>query len=126
MKDFWSNICFYGRCIGIMCREWWRKVFVLAACAGMCGCMNCYFRAPWTRGKIEECYQSTRYMGAMTLVASFPQMMTDAGHPEPFRWENCFTIPFLGLPCLVDTACEACIDTVCLPVDWCISEVRED
>lgn len=124
MGGFWRKLTDFFKAVGrgLRAQGW----LCLAACAVMCGCMNCYFRAPWTRGKIEECYQSTRYMGAMTVVASFPQMMTDAGHPEPFRWENCFTIPFLGLPCLVDTACESCIDTVCLPVDWCISEVRED
>ena len=65
-------------------------------------------------------------MAAMTVVASFPQMMSDSPGDGWFRWENCLTIPLLGLPCLVDTACETCLDTVFLPADWIISEVREE
>lgn len=106
-----------------------RAVFMLAfvlASAVFSGCMNCYLRAPWTLGKIEGCYQSTEYMGVMTVIASFPQCVSDNSGDGVFRWENCFTIPFLGLPCLVDTACEACIDTVCLPADYFIVRAREN
>ena len=102
-----------------------RLVAIVALALACGGCMNCYFRAPWTRGKIEECYQSTRYMGGMTMIASFPQMMSDCPGDGGFRWENCFTIPFLGLPCFVDTACELCLDTAFLPADYFIARARE-
>lgn len=102
-----------------------RLVAIVALALACGGCMNCYFRAPWTLGRIEGCYQSTGYMAGMTVIASFPQCMSDCPGDGGFRWENCFTIPFLGLPCLVDTACEACIDTVCLPADYFIARARE-
>lgn len=126
MRGFWSNICFYGRCIGIVCREWWRKVFVLAACAWMCGCVNLYTRFPTTNPEIEECYQSTRVMAAMTVIGSFPQMMSDVPSKSgSLCWENLISVTFIGLPCFVDTCLEAAVDTVCLPADYFMARARE-
>ena len=25
-SEFWSNICFYGRCLKVVIAEWWRKI----------------------------------------------------------------------------------------------------
>ena len=103
-----------------------KAILAAVAAAFLSGCLNLYTRFPTTNPRIEMCYQSTAAMAGATVVASFPQMMSDAGHPPAFMWENLISIPFLGLPCFVDTVCEACVDTVCLPVDWCMSEARED
>lgn len=40
MKEIWSNLCFYGRCIKIVCQEWWRKIFVVAITLSACGCLS--------------------------------------------------------------------------------------
>ena len=40
-------------------------------------------------------------------------------------WENCISIPFFGLPCLVDTILEGVVDTVCLPYDIPVSIQRQ-
>ena len=98
--------------------------FVLAL-AVFSGCMNCYVRFPTTNPEIESCYGCTRTMAEFTVVGSFPQMMSDNPGDGGFMWENLVTIPFIGLPCLVDTACETCIDTVCLPADYFIVRARE-
>lgn len=100
---------------------------ILAVLALACaGCVNLYTRFPTTNPRIETCYQCTRVMAAMTVVGSFPQMMSDSPGNRGFTWENVFTIPFLGLPCAVDSVCEACIDTVCLPIDWPLAAARRD
>ena len=125
MKELWSNLCFYGRCVKVVCREWWRKVFPCAVLSCACGCVNLYTRCPTTAPQITRCYQSTGTAAALAIVCSFPQMMSDNPGDGGFMWENCFTIPFLGLPCAVDAACEAVVDTVCLPCDWWLSEARE-
>ena len=106
MKELWSNLCFYGRCVKVVCREWWRKVFAVGVLAFAC--------------------QSTGTAAALALVCSFPQMMSDNPSTPSFMWENCLTIPFLGLPCAVDAACEAVVDTVCLPCDLWLAGARRD
>ena len=88
------------------------------------GCMNAYVRWPTTERQIESVYQSTGEMAGITIIASFPQMMSDNGSPDGFIPENLISIPFLGLPCLVDTVLEGVIDTVCLPYDWPVSHYR--
>lgn len=98
---------------------------LVLASAVFSGCMNCYVRFPATNPRIESCYKCTRTMAAFTVVGSFPQMMSDNPGDRGFMWENLISIPFIGLPCLVDTACEACIDTVCLPADYFIARARE-
>ena len=122
MKEFWSNICFYGRCVKIVLRDLWKRAFPLAALCVCCGCVNIYERFPTTAPRIENVYQSTSVAAALTIVASFPQTMADG--KRDFMWENCLTIPFLGLPCAVDTVLEACVDTVCLPVDLPLAASR--
>lgn len=105
-----------------------RKAILAAVAATLLsGCLNLYTRFPTTDPKIEMCYQSTAGMARATVIASFPQMMSDSPSTSgSLCWENLLTVPFLGLPCFVDTVCEACVDTVCLPIDWCISEAREE
>ena len=126
MSDFWSNIKFYGRCIGVVVREWIKRLFAIIAIAIVCGCVNCYTRWPTTSEKITMVYQCSREAAALSVICSFPQMMSDCPSNNGFMLENIFTIPFLGLPCAVDALCEACIDTVCLPVDWPLAAFRKE
>ena len=101
-----------------------KKLFLIVLLAAMCGCVNIYTRWPTTDERIDRVYQCSREAAALSVICSFPQMMSDNPGKSGFMWENIFTIPFLGLPCAVDAVCEACIDTVCLPVDWPLSAVR--
>ena len=39
-KELWSNLCFYGRCVKIVCQEWWRKIFAVAIVMSACGCLS--------------------------------------------------------------------------------------
>ena len=89
----------------------------------MTGCVNLYTRCPGTDEKITQVYQCSREAAALSIIVAFPQMMSDAPH-DAYRWENIFTVP-LGCLCLCDAAVEACIDTVCLPVDWPLSASRK-
>ena len=124
MNEVWSNIKFYGRCIKIVFREWWHRLFPVVAFCVCCGCVNCYTRWPTTDERIDRVYQCSREAAALSVIVSFPQAMSD-GPSRGFMWENLLTIPFLGLPCAVDAVCEACIDTVCLPVDWPLAASRK-
>ena len=124
MKEIWSNLCFYGRCIKIVCREWWRKVFTVAAVMSACGCVNLYTRCPWTNERIDRVYQCSREAAGLSLLVAFPQMMSDCPGDNGYMWENIFTVP-LGCLCLCDAAVEACVDTVCLPVDWPLAASRK-
>ena len=61
----------------------------------------------------------------------FPQVMSWRGDVkeetstrETFVMENLITIPF-GVIGYCDTACEAVIDTVCLPIDWPLTSYRD-
>ena len=101
-------------------------VAVGAMLSALCGCVNIYTRWPTTNEKIERVYQCSREAAALSVLCSFPQMMSDAGNADAFVWENILTIPFLGLPCAVDAAVEACVDTVCLPVDWPLAASRRE
>ena len=104
-----------------------RRIGVLLASAMLvflCGCINAYTRFPWSEPRIEETYQCTHQAAVLTFVASFPQVMDDGR--QGFMWGNCLTIPFLGVPCAVDTVLEACVDTVCLPVDMFIADSRQE
>lgn len=100
------------------------QLVTLCALAMLAGCVNCYTRWPTTDERIDRVYQCSREAAALSVIASFPQMMSDGPGDNGFMWENIFTIPFLGLPCAVDAVCEACIDTVCLPVDWPLAAAR--
>ena len=90
----------------------------------MTGCVNLYTRCPGTDARIEEVYQSSRAAAGMSALVAFPQAMSD-GPSRGFMWANIFTIP-LGCLGLCDAAVEACIDTVCLPVDWPLAASRKE
>lgn len=81
--------------------------------------MNCYVRAPWTKSQITETYQCTKEMFAVSYVVMFPQIMAP-GSSNAFYLANIITIP-CGLICYVDDACECVVDTICYPVDACLS-----
>ena len=99
--------------------------FLIVACALACGgCVNLYTRCPGTDEKITQVYQCSREAAALSVIVAFPQMMSDGPH-DAYIWENTFTIP-LGCLCLCDAAVEACIDTVCLPVDWPLAASRKE
>lgn len=99
------------------------QIVTLCALAMLAGCVNIYTRCPGTDEKITQVYQCSREAAALSILCSFPQAMSD-GPSRGFMWENLLTIPFLGLPCAVDAVCEACVDTVCLPVDWPLAASR--
>lgn len=88
------------------------------------GCVNLYTRLPFTGTTVESCYQSTDTAAALALVGSFPQAMAAGSADNGVKWYNAFTITFIGLPLIADTACEAVLDTVFLPADYFISESR--
>lgn len=121
MKEVWNNIRFVGRLI----KDFFRRLFAVSVVACVCGCVNCYTRWPTTEERITDVYQCSREAAALSILCSFPQAMSD-GPSRGFMWENLLTIPFLGLPCAVDAVCEACIDTVCLPVDWPLAASRRE
>ena len=123
MSQLWGNIRFIGRLFCILVKHIFCAALLLSACSG---CMNLWTRNPFTDTRIERCYQSTSTMAGGALIVAFPQMMSDNPGDGGFMWENCFTIPFMGLPCAVDAVCEACIDTVCLPVDWPLAASRRE
>lgn len=100
-------------------------IICFAVLASACGCVNCYTRWPTTYERITEVYQCSREAAQLSILFSFPQVMSD-GPSRGFMRENLLTIPFMGLPCAVDAVCEACIDTVCLPVDWPLSAARRN
>lgn len=39
-SEIWSNLCFYGRCLKVVCQEWWRKIFAVALVMLACGCLS--------------------------------------------------------------------------------------
>ncbi len=88
------------------------------------GCVNLYTRCPTTDEKITMVYQCSREAAGLSVLVAFPQAMSD-GPSRGFMWENIFTIP-LGCLCMCDAAVEACIDTVCLPVDWPLAASRKE
>lgn len=103
-----------------------KRLAAIFAVALLSGCINAYTRFPTTAPRIERVYQCSSEAAGLAIVCSFPQCMSDNPGDGGFMWENCLTIPFLGLPCAVDALCEACIDTVLLPVDWPLSASRGD
>lgn len=95
------------------------------------GCMNLYIRCPGTSSKINTVYQSTQTAAALSYVIMFPQIISWRGtEMQSSRSsditlvpENIITIP-IGLLGFCDTACEAVLDTILLPIDWTLSEYR--
>lgn len=90
-------------------------------CLTLTGCINLYTRCPGTDSQIVDTYQSTRLSIATAYVVAFPQIIT--GWQPSIELENFITIPF-GLLVLCDTACEAVVDTICLPYDCPVSNYR--
>ena len=100
------------------------RIIAMLVCASMsflCGCVNVCVRG-LAMDRIEETYQCTKTAFGFSYVLMFPQVMSPTGG-EHFMWENLLTIP-VGVIGFADTACEAVIDTVCLPVDWPLSAYR--
>ncbi len=94
---------------------------LLSACSG---CMNIWTRNPFTDTRIERCYQSTSTMAGGALIVAFPQMMCDVpSDSNAFNAWNILTIP-AGCLVFCDAACEAVVDTICLPVDWPLADHR--
>ena len=99
-------------------------IFAAACIALFSGCINCYTRCPGTDARITKTYQSTETAFDLSLVVAFPQIM-GYGSETGLIWENIYTIP-LGCLGMVDTACEAAVDTVCLPFDYPIAVHRHN
>ena len=100
-----------------------RFVSAIVLAVSLCGCLNIATRMPGTDLRIEKVYQSTRGAAVLSYVIAFPQIVDFGGEHETFVPENIFTIP-IGMLGLVDTACEAVIDTVCFPADFALSKHR--
>ena len=123
MSELWSNIRFVGRLL----RDFWRRIFCAALLLSVCsGCMNLWTRNPFTDTRIERCYQSTSTMAGGALIVAFPQMMSDV--PSDSNSLNPWNILTVPCGCLVmcDAACEAVVDTICLPVDWPLAASRRE
>ena len=104
-----------------------KRLITMCAVAICAGCVNLYTRCPGTDEKITQVYQCSREAAALAVIGAFPQMMSDNPSTSgSWCWENLISIPFIGLPFAVDAVCEACIDTVCLPVDWPLAELRKE
>lgn len=111
-SEIWSNLCFYGRCIKIVCQEWWRRIFAVALVMLTYGCANLNERlsAPYA------CARSPYYCTAeaWTDCVCAPFKLGNGNSQDPI-W-TCFatlTWPFW----LVDEVAEVALDTVFLPVD---------
>lgn len=105
-----------------------RLLTVASIATTMCiasGCVNLYTRCPFTEKKIERTYQSTGEAYSLSIIISWPQIMSDNPGDGGFMVENLLTIPigFLGM---CDTACEGVLDTVFLPADLVISDIRKN
>jgi len=100
-----------------------KLIMATALALACCGCMNLYTRAPWTDGRIERCYQSSRAVAGLGIICMFPQCMSDCPGDGGFIFENIFTIP-VGVLVECEAVVEAAVDTVCLPVDWPLSAWR--
>ena len=101
------------------------KILVVALALSMTvWCVNLYTRWPTTDKKITMVYQCSREAADLSVLVAFPQMMIYMPNGG-FVFENIFTIP-VGCLCLCNTAVEACIDTVCLPVDWTLAASRKE
>lgn len=103
-----------------------KRLIAILAAALLSGCVNVYERWPTSAPRIEGVYQATRAAAGLAVVGSFPQMMSDNPGDCGFRWENCFSIPFIGLPFAVDALCEAVIDTALLPCDLILTNQRKE
>ncbi|MGM9863774.1 MAG: hypothetical protein ACI305_05900 [Lepagella sp.] len=96
-----------------------RLLLAIVAAALCGGCVNLYTRSPFTGAKIRHCYQSTCTAAAGTIVVTLWDCSS-------FSWTDVLRIPVVGCLCLCDVACEAAVDTACLPFDWPLSAARGD
>ena len=104
-----------------------RLIAILAAALLSSGCVNVYERWPTSDPQIVDIYQATRAAAGLAIIGSFPQMMSDnPSDSGSFHWENCLTVPFIGLPCAVDALCEAVLDTALLPCDLLLTNQRKE
>lgn len=101
------------------------SILMAAVLASMSGCVNIYTRCPFTEKRITRTYQSTGDAYSLSIVVAWPQIMSDDPGKTGFMVENLISIP-LGCIGICDSACEAVIDTVCLPADWILSENRKE
>lgn len=101
------------------------SILMAAVLASMSGCVNVYTRCPFTEKRITRTYQSTGDAYSLSIVVAWPQIMSDDPGKAGFRPENLITIP-LGFLGMCDTACEAVVDTACLPADWIMSDARKN
>lgn len=91
------------------------KFLIALSLMFVAGCMNLYVRCIDKDEKIHDIYQCTKHTAAFSYVVMFPQVMNPAGS-HGFIAANILSIP-VGCLCFVDVACEAVVDTVCLPYD---------
>lgn len=114
-----GGLTIVGKIIGIV-----TLLFLFAACSALSGCVNiAYTRNPLSDSRIQKTYQSTGIALSASYVIAFPQIMSPTGG-DGLMLANIVSIP-LGCVGLVDTACEAVIDTVCLPVDCPLAASRK-
>lgn len=89
----------------------------------LCGCINMmYTRNPLSSARINSIFESTDIAWTLSYVVAFPQTV-GLMRGGDLMVENLISVP-CGCVVLVDAACEAVIDTVCLPVDWPLSRYR--
>lgn len=100
-----------------------RTLATAVLCTALSGCMNLCVRAPWTGARIERVYQQTLMAAGGSILVMYPQLMSGSGDGT-VKWWNCLTVP-LGCVCFCDAICEACVDTICLPVDWPLASSRD-
>lgn len=114
-----GGLTLFGKIMGIV-----TLLFLFAACSALSGCVNlAYTRNPLSDSRIQRTYQSTETAFGISYVMAFPQIMNPTGG-HGLMLVNIISIP-LGCIGLVDTACEAVIDTICLPVDWPLAAGRK-
>lgn len=72
---------------------------------------------------ITDTYQCTEATAGMSYIVMFPQTMMPSGGSKFLFPENLISIP-IGCLCFVDVACEAVLDTVFWPFDYCKTRPR--
>ena len=117
MKDAWSNIKFYGRCIKIVFREWWHRLFPVVAICICCGCANIITRTDCDSWATAP-YQCTCEV-AEAIAAPFSRPSGPEGGIAQAICTVILPISIISLPF------DAAIDTVFLPWDlYCRKEAK--
>ena len=93
-----------------------KTILMVLALLVTSGCINLYTRAPFTDKKIERTYQSSGEAFGLSIIVSFPQIMSDNPSTPDFMVENIFTIP-CGMVVAADGCVEFALDTVFWPCD---------